>query len=273
VGVRAIRSDPSVPGPGATQNRDLVRLRGEWQLETMSVDGRDWDLAVVEHVDLTLEESAASGWTGCQGYATVYTASAWGAFTVDPPGTSEPTCEGDAAEFSAAYLRAFGAVATWTLADDGVLELRGAGVTLTFSRAPEPTLADDLLAESAWVGTWRVESVLTPTAEVAWAPAGDMWVGIGIRRTTGSAGCNAFFGRVSPTGARGLFFDRLVIGLKTCEGDEELMRQESDLMDALAVVSRWDVDQAGTLILSGTGREVRLTRIGPPPALDTAPPA
>jgi heat shock protein HslJ len=260
-----------VPGMDTTA-RDLVRLRGTWTLTQLTVDGRDADLGLVDAIDLSLDLTSLQGWNGCQAYATIYTATASGAFSTQPLGLSEDTCQGESAEVAATYLTAFSAAERWSLADDGALHLRGLGVTLVYSRAVEPSPSPEELASAPWVGTWQVRSLHTPTDDLTLDTDEDVWIGLGTITATGQAGCNAFFGRVTTLGARGLEFEHLVIGLKDCLAPQGVMRHESELMDILASVERWNVDDQGLLHLTGHSRTVILERSGPPPLLDTLKP-
>ncbi|MDR1428278.1 MAG: META domain-containing protein [Bifidobacteriaceae bacterium] len=272
-GVRALRNEPEGPGLTAAQNRDLLRLRGQWTLATLSVDGQEFDVPSAQPIDLELGESSASGWTGCHAYATVYTASPLGSLSIDPLGVTPSTCTPEDDALADTYLDAFALAVTWAVAEDGTLELRGKGITATYTRSAETLTPTDPRSDPpAWVGTWRLASIQTTARTFEVDAEDNVWIGIGAIRATGSAGCNAFFGRVSALGARGIFFDRLVIGLKTCVGNETIMRRESELMDALANVNRWEMDDAGRLVLSGRGATVVLTLEGPPPSIDTAPP-
>jgi heat shock protein HslJ len=267
--VRACTHNPSAARFHRETSRDLLILRGDWTLTEMSVDGRDFDVSSVDLVDLSLDATSLQGWSGCQGYAAMYSATALGALSVDGLGLSENSCEPEAAELSEAYLRSFSEITTWSLTDDAVLHLRGTGITLTYTREVEPSPSADELAVSPWVGTWKIRSLRSPTHDTT-IPAGDeLWIGIGALRTTGFGGCNTFFGRVITMGARGLEFERLVIGLKTCHGSAAVMRQERQMMDVLANVERWETDDEGALYLQGHGRTAILDRIGPPPAVDS----
>ncbi|MDR1295033.1 MAG: META domain-containing protein [Bifidobacteriaceae bacterium] len=271
VGIRGWRADVP-PSPGsATQERDLGRLVGDWMLTGLNTAGTEADPTHMAEVHLTLGHTSADGWTGCQAYATIYTASAWGVFATDRLGVTTTSCTGSRAEFAQTYLDAFSRASRWTLTDDGVLELRGGGVTLTYSRSPEPTPTTNDGTEATWAGTWRVVRIHAGGRDVDVAPDAGVWIGIASRRTTGNGGCNGFFGRVSTLGARGLFFDRLVLGLKACTGSDTVMRVESDLVDALASVDRWDLDKDGNLVLMGKEASVTLTRAGLAPAIDSPP--
>ncbi|MDR1152096.1 MAG: META domain-containing protein [Bifidobacteriaceae bacterium] len=272
VGVRAWRADAPPAQQGATQGRDIGRLMGDWMLTGLNTVGNGVDPAHMAEVHLTLGQTSADGWTGCQAYATVYSASAWGVFATDALGVTPNTCTGARGEFAQAYLDALSTATRWMLTDDGVLELRGGGVTLTYSRSPEPTPTRNDAAEAVWAGTWRAVRVHVGGNDIDVPADSGVWIGIGVRRTTGNGGCNGFFGRVSTLGARGLFFDRLVLGLKTCVDSDTVMDVESDFMDALASVDRWDLLDDDTLLLMGKGVSVTLARTGPAPAIDTAPP-
>ncbi|MDR0432582.1 MAG: META domain-containing protein [Bifidobacteriaceae bacterium] len=272
VGLRALRAEPPPERTEASQSRDLNRLRGDWTLARLQSEGQDVQSERLSEVTLTLGRTSADGWTGCQAYATIYQASQWGVFKTDPLGTTEGTCQGEDAEFAQSYLDAFTAASRWSLTDDGGLQLRGGRVTLTYTRGTEQPTPGAIVEESAWAGTWRVVRLETTEHQVEVNQDAGLWIGIGGRRSIGYGGCNAFFGRVTTLGARGLFFDRLVLGLKTCTGSDTVMRLESDLMDALTRVDRWDMDEEGNLVLMGGGESVTLERTGPPPAIDTPPP-
>jgi heat shock protein HslJ len=274
VGVRGWRAGhDEAPDAGGTQSRDLARLQGGWALSELTVGGDEKAVGEHEAIDLNLGRTSVDGWTGCQGYATVYTASAWGAFTTDPLGLTEDACSGEDAAFAKSYLDAFSAAARWTITDDGALQLRGAGVTLVYSRRSEPGPPTEGTASPTWMGTWRVMEIHTPAR--VFETGGDdeyLWIGIGEQRVTGHGGCNAFLGQVSSMGARGLFFDQLVIGLKSCRESGDIMPQETDLMSVLAGVDRWDVGEDETLVLTGHDISVTLQRVGEAPDVDSVPP-
>jgi heat shock protein HslJ len=268
---RMLGPDRSGPNPPPAQPRDLLRLQGEWALTTMSFQGEVPDIAGEPPIDLTLGQTSINGSTGCQAYASVYTATAAGVFALDELGVTANTCQDATAEVSESYLSAFATVTHWSFADDGALRLLGEGVTLAFTRAREPSPDPEVLAASPWVGTWRVQSLTTPTGEIEVPADAGMWIGIDPTRATGSGGCNSFVAQVNALGARGLFFDRLVIGLKRCVDVGNAMIWESRLMEALTAAERWDASDADELRLVGEGHAVVLIKQGPPPSHRPSP--
>lgn len=94
-------------------------------------------------------------------------------------------------------------------------------------------------------GEWRVEAVAGEaivagaTVSIAFSDAG---------RVTGHSGCNRFTGRYTRTG-EGLSFGKLASTMMACP--EALMRQERRVLEVLARVTRFDIDETGQLLLIG----------------------
>ena len=116
---------------------------------------------------------------------------------------------------------------------------------------PEMTAAADLAGTS-----WTIVSVGGVPAAAA-APA--TLVFDAGRRVTGSTGCNSLNGAYSVDGPS-LAFGPLATTRRACE--PPLMEQETAVLDALAGVAGWEVDDEGRLHLTGAA-ELVLAPTGP----------
>lgn len=95
------------------------------------------------------------------------------------------------------------------------------------------------------IGTWRIEDI----AGTGIIDGSDLSIAFGADgRVSGSAGCNRMIGGYALSG-EGLSFTQMGTTMMACP--EALMVQERRVLDALADVSRFDIDATGALLLIG----------------------
>jgi len=179
-------SSLSSTGPnagGSSPDASSNELAGEWVLQSGSDDTGTFDLKDSTST-LTLTGGNTGGRTPCNIFGADVTGGI-GSIDITPTFQTEAACaDPGLMELEPRYLAALEAVTSATVKDDALL-LRGGGVELTFTLAPEvPT--------SKLVGTdWRLESLYT--GETASSVGGNgMLFFIDDGTLEGNAGCRDF---------------------------------------------------------------------------------
>ena len=181
-------SSSSPTGPNAGGNSpggDSAELAGEWVLQSGSDDTGNFDLKDSTST-LTLTGGNTGGRTPCNIFGADVTGGV-GEIDITPTFQTEAACaDPGLMELEPRYLAALEAVTAATVKNESLV-LRGGGVELTFSLAPEvPT--------SKLVGTdWRLESLYAGDAASSVGGNGILFF-IDDGTLEGNAGCRDFTG-------------------------------------------------------------------------------
>lgn len=233
----------------STRAGDLIGT--VWNLDRSAMAG------LVDHVPpgaaitITFEDGQASGRAACNSYGGAYDAGDDGSLSFEGFAVTEMGCEPALMALESAYLESLSAVTSFSV--EGVMELSGDGVSLTFDEEVPPVALP--LVGTAWTLTTiasgdAVSSVLNGT-EVTAVFTADGTV-------SGSAGCNRYSGSYTWSGDQ-LSFSALASTKMACADD--VMAQESAFLASMQDVASFAIeggqltvsDASGTLLLGFDG--------------------
>ena len=194
---------------------------------------------------------SGGGFTGCEEFGFDITFDG-GRVEVGDLVLSPSACTGPAADTEAAFLTAFRAAETWSVAGDH-LALTGPGGRIDLARRLPPAgTPGRVLADTLREGAWRILSI-SGVADVGWAPR--LVFFDSILTTEGDCGFVAQDVRFMPSGDIDLIdvgSDAMGTG-EHCPGDVELKR-------ILEAVTRGQIAVNGTVGLTGPEGTVVLGR-------------
>ena len=202
----------------------VMDLEGtEWVLVSLNED----DLRKGTHITLSFDAGKASGFAGCNGYGSEYTAAGDGVLTVPVVEVTLQLCEapGGVMEQEKAYIEAFSSAAVYRMADDRLEIDNTAGeTTLVFELREQPSMAPDDL-----VGTrWRLLSLDGS------GPIEESTITIVFHdehRASGDGGCRGYVAAYNAD-AGGIAFTWLAMTGELCV-EPELMKQEGQYTTVL----------------------------------------
>ena len=223
-------------GPSASASANLPGT--SWIV--VSVDGSD-TIADARPTIAFGADGQVQGTGGCNGYGGPYTLDG-NAIEVGDLASTLILCEGEVGAQEAAFMAALRGATTWRIAEDGDLELTGAGAIVG---TPVAGGSSESPAAGGIVGTWDLGE-MGPTADFAdlqptieFAPDGSV---------SGFAACNTFSGTYTTDGAT-LTLGPLASTRIGCQPPASAV--EAAYLGALSGVSAWAIEPDGRLLLDG----------------------
>ncbi len=199
---------------------------------------------------LVFTQALAGGFAGCNQFRTSYEA-ADGALAFGPVATTLMACAAPVMAFEQSFLAALASVTSYALSGETLVLSDASGAEVLGFQAQAPaSLEGDWQVTGYHVGSGETAAVTSPIVGtepvVTFGPDGIV---------SGTGGCNQF------SGGYGVEGDTITIGplmstMMAC--DEELMAQESAIMQALEGATTWSVS-GSTAHLRGAGDTLQVT--------------
>jgi heat shock protein HslJ len=255
--------------PGWVAAARLRTLQQEWTLTRLGLDSKPVTLVKTAPVTMTVASTSIEGSLGCDAFATKYSATTGGSFSIDVPGVTHNHCD-DAVQTQAnEFIEALKDVNQYEVVGTDHLKLTGGGATITFNH-PVVTDYDQATAKhTAYWGNWRLTS-LTARGQTATNVPDNILITVtltsGLAR--GLAGCNGYVAEISPSGANGIAIGQITMDLKACGPSRQYLSIEAQYVSSLSSATEWQMPDIDTLEFLGTGVTLTFTRVG----TETAPP-
>ena len=190
-------------------------------------------------------DGKVSGTGGCNQYTASYRTTG-DSITVGDIGSTLMLCEGPGGAQETVFLTALRGATSWSISDDGLLHLDGAGQIDAHPATQAPTPETSPAGSPVGlVGAWNLAE-LGPTADFAHLQPTIQFGEDGV--VSGFAGCNTFSGSYTTDGAT-LTFGPMATTKMACQRPASAV--EADYLAALSGVTGWALEPEGRLRLDG----------------------